>query len=124
LWVWEGFVPEFLQTCPKCFCTKFACKFSPTKIVKTFFGVTSKKGSSSVLRQTLGAIFGVKKCWAPFSRFSGISPRFSKSYKLFGVHLHHVQHRLLRHWLGSPHAWTSSLKYTICCISYIIFIKK
>ena len=28
---------------PKIFCATFAYKFSPTKIIKTFFGVTSKK---------------------------------------------------------------------------------
>jgi len=41
IWWSEGFLPEFLQTCPKRFSTN--CKFSPTKIMKTFFGMTSKK---------------------------------------------------------------------------------
>jgi len=35
-WGCEGFLPEFLQTCPKSFCATFAYKLYPTKIIKTF----------------------------------------------------------------------------------------
>ena len=42
---------------PETFVCDFAYRFSPTKIMKTFFGVNSKKMSSCVFQQTLGAIF-------------------------------------------------------------------
>ena len=38
----EGFFPEFPQTPRKVFCATFVYKFSPTKIIKRFFGVMSK----------------------------------------------------------------------------------
>jgi len=41
-WGCKGFLPDFPQTCPKSFCATSACKFSHTKIVKTFFGGHTK----------------------------------------------------------------------------------
>jgi len=50
-----GFLPEFPQTSAKSFCATFDYTFSPTKIIKTFSGMS--KRSSWVFLQTLGAIF-------------------------------------------------------------------
>jgi len=68
------------------FYVTFAYKFCPTKIMKTFFGMTSEKTSSSVFLQTLGAFFQIKQRWVPFlpgfsgilTRFLGILPGFSE----------------------------------------------
>jgi len=49
------------------------------------FGVTSKKRSSFIFLQMLGAIFEVKQGWAPFlPRFSGILPGFSTNRNFWG----------------------------------------
>jgi len=74
---------EFPQTCPKSCSATFAYKYSPTNIMKTFYGVTfRKKRSSFVFLQTSGAIFGVKQCWAPWS-FRDVAQIVDKS-KLLG----------------------------------------
>jgi len=71
----KDFCPTFPKLSGKVFCATFTYKFSPTKIMKTFFGVTSKRG--------LHVIFC--KPWAPFSRgFSGMFPRFSENQNFWG----------------------------------------
>jgi len=78
-------LPEFPQTCPKRFCATFAYKFPPTKIVKTFFGMTSKKGLHVFFCKRWAPFCESKQRWAPLlfgfleslPRFLGISPRFS-----------------------------------------------
>jgi len=37
IWGCKGFLPEFSETCPKSFRATYAYKFSPPKIIKTFF---------------------------------------------------------------------------------------
>jgi len=39
----KDFCPKFLKIPRKFFCATFDYTFSPTKIIKTFFGVASKK---------------------------------------------------------------------------------
>ena len=62
---------------PKNFCSTFAYTFSPTKIVKAFFGVTSKWRYSCVFLHTLGATVLNKKFREPFfPYFQGFCPDF------------------------------------------------
>jgi len=49
----EGFLPKFPQACPKSFCATFSCKFSLTKIMKTFFVEITQKICSWVWPQKL-----------------------------------------------------------------------
>jgi len=62
----------------KLLCDFFAYKFSPTKIMKTFFGVTSKKRVFICFSPNVGHYFlKLNTHWAPFlPRFSGILPRY------------------------------------------------
>jgi len=77
-WGWGGFLPEFPQIGPKSCCATFAYTFSPTKSMKTFFVVTSKKRSSFVFCKRWAPSFEVKQRWAPFlSKFSAILPNCS-----------------------------------------------
>jgi len=75
----------FPQTCPKSFCATFAYKYYPIKIMKTFLDVTSKKRSSCVFLQILGATFSSQTrlrtnfahiCKDFFQIFNGIFPDF------------------------------------------------
>jgi len=69
-----------------------------------FFGVTSKKWSSLVFLQTLGAIFAqifrdFALIFKSFVRiFRDYAQIFNKS-KLLGMRLHPLHPRLLHHWL-------------------------
>ena len=88
-WGCKGFLPEFPQTCPKSFCEPFACKFSPTKIMKIFLVWPQRKGlhvlickrwAPFVWNQTmLGAIFARKD----FADFQEFFPDF-RQIKTFG----------------------------------------
>ena len=79
---------------PKSFCATFAYKFYSTKIVKTFFGMISKKRPSRVFLQTMSAIFLNQTTSVAFSArfsenlpiFSGNLPGFSTNQN-FGVEL-------------------------------------
>ena len=93
IWRDEGLMPEFPQTFPKIICVNFAYRFSPTKIMKTFFGMISKIGGLHVFFCKRWAPFlEVKQYWAPFLhgfseillRFSGISPGFSTNQNFRG----------------------------------------
>jgi len=53
-WGWKRFLPEFFQSLPKSFLCDFCQQLFSHK--GPFFGVTSKKRSSCVFLQTLGAI--------------------------------------------------------------------
>ena len=131
--------PEFYQTCPKHFCATFAYKFSPTKIMKTFFGVTSKNRFSCVFLQTLGAIFwSATQLGAIFARifrdfaqtfrdfvrifkdvakiFRYFAQIFNES-KLLGLCLQPPHPCLLHHCINTSRSspWRSRWKCTKCC---------
>jgi len=63
----------------KDFCPNFPklVKKVVVHILPTVFWCDLQKWSSLVFLQTLGTIFEVKQCWAPFlPRFAGILPRY------------------------------------------------
>ena len=69
----KGFLPKFSQTCPKSCRAAFADRFC---------GVTSKKCSSPVFLQTLGAVLPrfsgiLPRCLGILFGFSGSLPKFS-----------------------------------------------
>jgi len=85
-WGCEDFCPNFPKLARKSCCATFAYKFFPTKIMKTFFGVTSKtRGLHLFFYKCWSPFFAVKQRWSPFLHgvfrdfacFSGILPRFS-----------------------------------------------
>jgi len=67
----KDFCPNFPKLSRKVFCATFTYKFSPTKIMKTFCGVTSKKG--------LHVIFC--KTWAPFLKSSKVGRHFHANFR-------------------------------------------
>jgi len=74
------------QTCPKSLMCNFAYKFSPTKIMKTFFGVTSTKWSSCVFSANLGYHF-LKSNNAGrhlYPDFQGFFSDFHKNQNFYG----------------------------------------
>jgi len=84
----EGFSPEFPQTSPKSVLCNFFLQSFSTKIITTFFGVTSKKvfirfsanlGRRCLKSSTLGTIYT--------RIIRDVAKIFSKS-KLLSVHLH------------------------------------
>jgi len=91
---------EFSQTYPKIFCATSTCEFSRTK-VKTFFGVTWKKGLHVFFCKGSAPFFEVQQCWAPiltliqrscqifagFGQIQDFCPDF-RQIKLSGVRLH------------------------------------
>ena len=110
----KDFCPNFPKLARKVFCATFAYKFSPTKIMKTFFRCDLRKLSSYVFLQRLGGSFlksnKVGRHFYPDGpKFSGIGPRisgilpifsrilpgFSTNHIFFRVRLHP---RLLQHW--------------------------
>jgi len=77
-------LPGFPQTSRNDFYAIFDYKFSPTKIIKTFFGVTPKKGLHVFYCKPWAPFFEVKQRSAPFLRgFSGMLPSFQQM-KTFG----------------------------------------
>jgi len=63
----------------------FAYKFFLSKIMKTFFGMTSKK-SSCVFLQMLGAVlWNQTRSGAIFAWFSEVLPRFSRILPGFSI---------------------------------------
>jgi len=80
---------------PENFCATFGYRFSPTKIMKTFFSMTFKKRSSCIFLQTLGAIFA--RIFRVFAQiFRDFDRIFDKSI-LSGVGIHPLHLRLLHH---------------------------
>jgi len=80
----KDFCPNFPKL-PEKFCVTFAYKFSPTKIIKTFFGVTSKKVFMCFSAKLGRYFFKVKQRWASFLRwFSGMLPRFPANQNFWG----------------------------------------
>jgi len=76
----KDFCPNFLQlNCPKKFCALLPTNFLRQRSWRACLGMTSKKRSSCVFLQTLGANFWSQTTlWAPFlPGFSGILPRYS-----------------------------------------------
>jgi len=73
----KDFYPNLTQTCPKSFCVTFFYKFSPTKIMKTFFWYDLQRNDFHVF---------FCKHWVPFLKWnnvggifpglSGILPKF------------------------------------------------
>jgi len=85
LGVAKDFCPDFPRLSRKVFCETFADKFSPTKIGKTFFGVTFKKGLNVFFCKPWAPFFEVKQRWEPLLReSSGILPRFSADQNFWG----------------------------------------
>ena len=81
LWGCEGFLPKFLQICPKSFCATLPTNFLPQRSWRPFFDETSKKKSSCVFR--LCAIFWIQS-WAPFfPDFAKIFRDFSQIFRDF-----------------------------------------
>jgi len=77
--------PNFPKLSRKVICAAFTYKFSPTKIMKTFFGVTSEKGLHVIFCKPWAPFFEAKQGWAPFSRgFTGMFPRFSANQNFWG----------------------------------------
>ena len=73
----QGFLPEFPKTPPKSVLCNFFLPTFFTKIITTFFGVTSKNGHVFFCKPW-ALFFEVKQRWAPFLRgLSGMLPRFS-----------------------------------------------
>jgi len=84
---------KYPQTRPKSFCAIFAHKFSPTKIMKMFSGVTSKKSLNVFFCKPLVPFFEVKERWLLFlPGFSGILPRFSANQNFWRCACPHLQH--------------------------------
>jgi len=84
LGVAKDFCPNSPKLLQKVFCATFTYNFSPTEIMKTFFGVASKKGLHLIFCKPWGPCFEVEQGWAPFSRgFSGMFPDFQQ-IKTFG----------------------------------------
>jgi len=79
----KDFCPNFPKF-PEKFCATFAYKFSPTKIIKTFFGVTSKK-VFMCFSEKLGRYFlkssNVERHF--YADFQGCCPDFQR-IKTFG----------------------------------------
>jgi len=70
--------PRIFANLPGKFLSDFAYKFSPTKIMKTFFWYDLQTKVFMWFQQTLGAVFEIKQRWAPFlTRYLVILPRFS-----------------------------------------------
>jgi len=92
----KDFCPNFSKLPRNVFCATFVYKFFSTKIIQTFFGVTSKKVFMCFL-QILGTIFWSQAMLgAIFTQiFSDVAQIFSKS-QLLGMCLHplhpHFQH--------------------------------
>jgi len=63
----KAFCPNFHNLARKVFCVTLANKFSPTKIMKTFFGVTSTKGLLVFFCKPFGRHF-----WATKLLFIGV----------------------------------------------------
>jgi len=85
----KDFCPNFPKLSRKVFCATITYKFSPTKIMKILFGVTSKKGLRVIFCKPSAPVFEVKQGWAPFLRgFSGMLPRFSANQNSLGVRFH------------------------------------
>ena len=61
----NDFCPNFPKF-PEKFCATFAYKFSPTKIMKSIFDVTFKKGLHVFFCKRQASCFEVKQLWAPF----------------------------------------------------------
>jgi len=88
----SGGAKDFCQTCPKS-CATFADKFSSTNIIKTFFGVTSKKRlyvcfSANVERHFLKSNNVGRHFWQGFQGFCPNFQRFFSHFrqiKTFGV---------------------------------------
>ena len=88
------FCPNFLQPARKAFCATFAYEVFSKKIMKNFFGVTSRKRSSCIFC----------KPWSPFLKSNKVECHFytdfhgfcldSQLIKILGVclHLHLQQH--------------------------------
>jgi len=73
-------MPEFPQTCPKCFLFDFCLQIFSHKNHEDRFMVRPRKkgGLHLFLYKRWMKCFEVKQCWGPFlQRFSGILPRFS-----------------------------------------------
>jgi len=69
---------EFPQTCPKIFYATFACKFSPTKIMKTSLWCNLEKKVFTFLCKPWAPFFEVKQRCTPFlPGLSGLLPRFA-----------------------------------------------
>jgi len=86
---WRIFAKDFFSNFPKLsgkvFCATFAYKFSPIKISKTFFDVTSKNGLHVFFCKPWAPFFEVKQRRAPILRgFSGMLPRFSADQNFWG----------------------------------------
>jgi len=86
---WQIFAKDFFSNFPKLsgnvFCATFASKFSPIKISKTFFDVTSKIGLHVFFCKPWAPFFEVKQRRAPILRgFSGMLPRFSADQNFWG----------------------------------------
>jgi len=80
----KDFCPNLPKLARKGFWAIFAHKFSPTKIMKTFFDVICKKRSSCVFCKPWVPFFEVKQHWAPFfTRIFRDSPRFSANQQNF-----------------------------------------
>jgi len=79
------FCPHVPKVARKVICATFACNFSPTKIIKTFFGVTSKIGLHMFFCKPWAPFFEVKQRWMSFlPGFSGILPKFSTNQNFWG----------------------------------------
>jgi len=80
----KGFCPNFPKLPRNDFYAIFDYTFSPTKIMTTVFGVTSKKGLHVFFCKPWASFFEVKQRSAPFLRgCSGMLPNFQK-IKTFG----------------------------------------
>jgi len=90
----EGFMPKFSKLARKVL-GDFSCKLFPSKMIKIFFGMTSKKGVDVFFCKHWAPFYEVKQDWAPFfpdfqsffPDFQGFCPDFHK-IKTFRVRLH------------------------------------
>jgi len=80
----KDFCPNFPKLAWKVFCATFAYKFSPTKIMKTFFWCDLQKTSSCAFLQTLGATVWNQITFGAI--FSVILPGFSEILIKFSIY--------------------------------------
>jgi len=66
----------------------FAYSFFPSKIMKTFLGMTSEKGFRVIFCKRWAPIYEIKQGWMPFlPGFSKILRRFSRILPGFSINL-------------------------------------